>query len=46
MGRVFARMGRRGVHDILVGNSEGNGPLGRIRRRLQDNMGMDLRETK
>ena len=41
-GRV-ARMGeRRGVYRILVGKPEGTRPLGRPRRRWQDNIKMDL----
>jgi hypothetical protein len=38
-----ARMGRRGMHKILVGNSGRKRPLGRPRRRLEDNIKMDLR---
>jgi hypothetical protein len=37
-------MGERGIHRILVGKSEGKRPLGRLRRRLVDNIKMDLRE--
>jgi hypothetical protein len=41
-GRV-ARMGEgRVVHRVLVGNSEGKRPLGRPRRRWEDNIKMDL----
>jgi hypothetical protein len=40
-----ARMGEvRGVYNILVGRPEGRRPLGRPRRRWEDNMKMDLRE--
>jgi hypothetical protein len=40
-----ARMGEvRGAYDILVGKSEGRRPLGRPRRRWEDNIKMDLRE--
>jgi len=40
-----ARMGeRRGVYKALVGKSEGNRPLGRLRRRWEDNIKMDLKE--
>ena len=40
-----ARMGEgRGVHRVLVGKSEGKKPLGRPRRRWQDNIKMDLQE--
>jgi hypothetical protein len=41
-----ARMGEeRGVYRVLVGRSEGKKPLGRPRRRWEDNIKMDLRET-
>jgi hypothetical protein len=44
-GRV-ARMGeRRGVHRVLVGKPEGKRPLGRPRRRREDNINMDLQEV-
>jgi hypothetical protein len=40
-----ARMGEvRGAYNILVGRPEGRRPLGRHRRRWEDNMKMDLRE--
>ena len=40
-----ARMGeRRGVHRVLVGKPEGKIPLGRLRRRWEDNIKMDLQE--
>jgi hypothetical protein len=35
----------RGVHSVLVGRPEGKRPLGRPRRRGEDNIKMDLRET-
>ena len=35
----------RGVHKVLVGKPEGKRPLGRPRRRWEDNMKMDLREV-
>jgi hypothetical protein len=35
----------RGVCRVLVGRPEGKRPLGRPRRRWEDNMKMDLRET-
>jgi len=35
----------RGVHRVLVGKPEGKRPLGRPRRRLVDNIKMDLREV-
>jgi hypothetical protein len=41
-----ARMGEgRGAYRILVGRPEGRRPLGRPRRRLQDNIRMDLQEV-
>ena len=33
------------MHRVLVGNSEGNKPLGRPRRRWEDNIKMDLQEV-
>jgi hypothetical protein len=40
-----ARMGEgRGVYRVLVGRPEGKRPLGRPRRRREDNIKMDLRE--
>ena len=35
----------RGVHKVLVGKAEGKRPLGRPRRRWDDNIKMDLREV-
>jgi hypothetical protein len=44
--RHVARIGEgRGVHRVLVGRPEGKRPLGRPRRRWEDNIKMDLRET-
>ena len=41
-----ARMGQgRGVHRILVGKPEGKRPVGRPRRRWEDNIKMDLQEV-
>ena len=41
-----ARMGEeRGVYRALVGKPEGRSPLGRPRRRWEDNIRMDLREV-
>ena len=40
-----ASMGGRGVHRILVGEPEGKRPLGRPRRRWEDNIKMDLQEV-
>jgi hypothetical protein len=34
----------RGAYKILVGRTEGRRPLGRPRRRWEDNKEMDLRE--
>jgi hypothetical protein len=34
----------RGVYRVLVGRAEGKRPLGRSRRRWEDNIKMDLRE--
>ena len=34
----------RGVHKVLVGKTEGKRPLGRQRRRWEDNIKMDLQE--
>jgi hypothetical protein len=40
-----ARMGEgRGVYAVLVGRPEGKRPLGRPRRRWEDNIKLDLRE--
>jgi hypothetical protein len=40
-----ARMGeKRNGYRVLVGNAEGKRPLGRPRRRWEDNIKMDLRE--
>ena len=42
----MARMGEgRGVHRVLVGKTEGMRPLGRPRRRWEDNIKMDLQEV-
>jgi len=35
----------RGVHSLLVGKPEAKSPLGRPRRRWEDNIKMDLREV-
>ena len=34
----------RGAHRVLVGKQEGKRPLGRPRRRWEDNITMDLQE--
>jgi len=42
-----ARMrGRRGVYRVLVRKPEGKRPLGRTRRRWEDNIKMDLQEMR
>jgi hypothetical protein len=33
------------IKNILVGKPEGKRPLGRLRRRLEDNIKMDLQEV-
>jgi len=46
MGVHVARKGeRRGVYRVLVGKHEGKSPLGRTRRRWDDNINMDLQEV-
>jgi hypothetical protein len=35
----------RGVHRVLVGTPEGKRPLGRPRRRWEDNIKIDLHEV-
>ena len=35
----------RGVHKILVGKPDGKRPLGRPKRRWEDNIKMDLEEV-
>jgi hypothetical protein len=41
-----ARMGKdRGVYRVLVGKPEGKRPLGRPRRRWEDNIKMDIQEV-
>jgi len=41
-----ARMGeRRGIYRVLMGKTEGKRPLGRPRRRWDDNIKMDLQEV-
>jgi hypothetical protein len=35
---------KRNVYKILVGNPEGKRPLGRRRRRWEDNIKMDLKD--
>jgi hypothetical protein len=41
-----ARMGdRRGAYRVLVGRSDGKGPLGRPRHRWEDNIKIDFQEV-
>jgi hypothetical protein len=35
----------RGVYKVLLGKREGKGPLGRPRRKWEDNITMDLQEV-
>ena len=35
----------RGVHTVLVGKPEGKRPMGKPRRRWEDNIKMDLKEV-
>ena len=44
-GHVARMREDRGVHRVLVGKPEGKRPLGRPRRRWEDNIKMDLREV-
>ena len=44
-GHVVRMEEGRGVHKVLVGKPEGKRPLGRPRRRLEDNIKMDLEEV-
>ena len=42
----MGRIGQgRGVYRVLVGKTEGKRPLGRPRRRCEDNIKMDLQEV-
>jgi len=45
MGWACGAYGGKGVHRILVGKPEGKRPLGRPRRRWEDNNKMDLQEV-
>ena len=44
-GHVAHMVEGRGVHKVLVGKPEGKRPLGRTRRRWEDNIKMDLEEV-
>jgi hypothetical protein len=46
MGLAYSTYGeRRGIYRIFVGKPEGKKPLGRLRRRWEDNINMDLHEV-
>ena len=45
VGHVARMEEGRGVHKVLVGKPEGKRPLGRPRRRCEDNIKMDLQEV-
>ena len=44
-GHVASMGDGRGVYRVLVGKPEGKRPLGRPRRRWEDNIRMDLQEV-
>jgi len=44
-GHVACMGGERGVYRVLVGKPEGKRPMGRPRRRWEDNIRMDLQEV-
>jgi hypothetical protein len=45
MGRTCSKHGaKRNAYRVLVGKPEGKRPLGRSRRRWEDNIKMDLRD--
>jgi hypothetical protein len=44
-GHVVRVEERRAVYKVLVGKPEGKRPLGRPRRRWEDNIKMDLQEV-
>jgi len=44
-GHVARMENKRSVYRVLVGKREGKRPLGRLRRRWQDNIKMDLWEV-
>ena len=46
-GRAFSKNGEsRGAYGVSVGKPKGRRPLGRPRRRWEDNIKMDLREVR
>jgi hypothetical protein len=44
-GHVARKGEKRGVHRVLVGKPEGKRPLGRPRRRWEDNIKMDFQDV-
>ena len=44
-GNIALMVGETGVYRVLVGKPEGKRPLGRTRRRWEDNIKMDLQEV-
>jgi hypothetical protein len=44
-GHVARKGERKGVYRVLVGKPEGRSPLGRPRRRWQDNIKIDLHKV-
>ena len=46
MGESCGTYGGRGVHKVLVGKHEGKRPVGRPRRRWEDNIKTDLEEVE
>jgi hypothetical protein len=44
MGRAFRMHGEKNEYRILVGKPEGKRPLGRSRRRWENDIKMDIRE--
>jgi len=45
MGGARSAYGGRGVYRVLVGRPEGKRPLRRLKRRLEDNIKMDVQEV-
>jgi len=45
-GHVAHMREERGMHRVLVGKPEGKRPLGRPRRRWEDNIKLDLQEVE
>jgi len=45
VGNVAHIQERKGVYRVLLGKPEGKRPLGRPRRRWEDNIKMDLQEV-